>query len=148
MNEKLALFRPTADLKALETREALPFERGAPDAEPRIRRTYVTLERAIKFGKTVGCKGCERMAEGVKHSDNCHERFRKLLEDEALAKEARAKEKAKKSAPPTPSFEPPASAPPTTPDPPVPGAAGKVSSRGLSSPDSSAKHLSEENELD
>ena len=62
LNEKLALFRPMADLKALGAREALPFDQEAPDAKPRIRRTYVTLERAIKFGKTVGCKGCDRMA--------------------------------------------------------------------------------------
>ena len=29
-NEKLVLFRPTADLKALESREALPFENCSP----------------------------------------------------------------------------------------------------------------------
>ena len=27
----------------------------------RVRRTYVTLDRAFRFGKTVGCKGCDRM---------------------------------------------------------------------------------------
>ena len=50
---------------------------------------------ALEFGKTVGCKGCDRIAEGVKHSDACHERFRKLLEDEAVATAAREKEKEK-----------------------------------------------------
>ena len=118
LSEKLALFRPTADLKPLDTREALPFQKGAPEAIPRVRRTYVTLERAIKFGKTVGCKSCDRIAEGVKHSDACHERFRKLLEDGALARETGA------SVRPT---EPPPAAPSYIPDPPVPGAAGKVS---------------------
>ena len=58
----------------------------------------MTLERAIRFRKTVGCKGCEHIAEGVKHTDACHERFRKLLEVERFAKEA----KASKSIPSTP----------------------------------------------
>ena len=40
----------------------------------------MTLERAIKFGQTIGCKGCERIAEGVPHTEECHERFHKLLE--------------------------------------------------------------------
>ena len=59
---------------------ALPFEEGVPPTPGRVRRTYVTLDRAIRFGKTVGCKGCDRIAEGVKHSEACHERFRSLLE--------------------------------------------------------------------
>ena len=148
LNEKLALFRPTADLKAIESREALPFEKGAPEAKPRVRRTYVTLDRALKFGTTVGCKGCDRIAEGVKHSDACHERFRKLLEDEALAKAARDKERAKPSAPSAPSFEPPPSVPPDVPNPPVPGAAGRVSIEAFSCPGTTSQHFANEHELD
>ena len=52
----------------------------------------MTLERGIKLGKTVGCKGCPRIAEGVPHSDACHEKFRSLLEADRLAKEAKARE--------------------------------------------------------
>eukprot|EP00438_Fugacium_kawagutii_P025376 Skav223563 [mRNA] locus=scaffold34:198043:207130:- [translate_table: standard] len=74
---------------------ALPFEEGAPKTPARVRRTYITLERAIKFGKTVGCKGCERIAEGVKHSDACHERFRLLLEEESKKAKTEAEEKKK-----------------------------------------------------
>lgn len=60
---------------------ALPFdEEPAPPTPARVRKTYVTLDRAIRFGKTVGCRGCDRIAEGVRHSDVCHERFRVLLE--------------------------------------------------------------------
>ena len=44
-NRKLALFRPTAHSKTLEFREILLFDRGAPEAKPRVRRTSVTLER-------------------------------------------------------------------------------------------------------
>ena len=46
----------------------------------------MTLERAIKFGKTAGCRGCERIAEGVPHSDECHSRFGRLVEEERVAK--------------------------------------------------------------
>eukprot|EP00438_Fugacium_kawagutii_P007496 Skav230013 [mRNA] locus=scaffold1958:420290:428629:+ [translate_table: standard] len=74
---------------------ALPFEEGAPKTPSRVRRIYVTLERAIKFGKTAGCKGCERIAEGVKHSDACHERFRSLLEEESKKAKTGAEEKKK-----------------------------------------------------
>ena len=69
---------------------ALPFEEGAPPTPGRVRRTYVTLDRAIRFGKTVGCKGCDRIAEGVKHSEACHERFRSLLEKEKGEKQKEA----------------------------------------------------------
>jgi len=64
---------------------ALPFEEGsqAPRTPARSRKTYGTLDRAIKFGKTVGCRGCDRIAEGVRHSDACHERFRLCLEEES-----------------------------------------------------------------
>ena len=86
--EKLALFRPEARLPSLPAKDVLPFESGAPEPKVRTRRTYVTLERAIRFGKTVGCKGCDHIAEGVKHTDACHERFRVLLETEKLAKAA------------------------------------------------------------
>ena len=48
-----------------------------------------------EFGKTVGCKGCDRIAEGVRHTDECHARIEKALEDERLAKEA---EKSKRGA--------------------------------------------------
>ena len=58
---------------------------------------YVTLERCIRFGKTVGCKGCDRIAEGVRHSDECHARIGKLLEDERLAKESDSKKDKEKS---------------------------------------------------
>ena len=82
----LASLSPTPLLLKIEPGESLPFETGAPDPEVRKRRTYVTLERAIRFGRTVGCKGCDRKAEGIKHSDACHDRFAKLLEDERIAK--------------------------------------------------------------
>ena len=64
---------------------ALPFEEGvpAPETPARSRKTYITLDRAIRFGKTVGCKGCDRIAEGVRHSDACHERFRICFEEES-----------------------------------------------------------------
>ena len=66
---------------------ALPFEEGASPTPGRVRRTYVTLDRAIRFGKTVGCKGCDRIAEGVKHSEACHQRFRSWLEKEKVEKQ-------------------------------------------------------------
>ena len=77
----------------------------------------MTLERAIKYGKTPGCKGCERIAEGVPHSDACHERFRVCLEESRLAEEARAT----RSTPPT-------SVPmtPTTPAPETPAAGARI----------------------
>ena len=64
---------------------ALPSEEGsqAPRTPARPRKAYVTLDRAIKFGKTIGCRGCDRIAEGVRHSDACHERFRFCLEEES-----------------------------------------------------------------
>ena len=67
----------------------LPFDEGAQKTPSRVRRTYVTLDRAIRFGKTVGCLGCDRIAECVKHTDACHERFRLCLEEERkkIAKE-------------------------------------------------------------
>ena len=55
----------------------------------RKRRTYVTLDRAIRFEKTPGCRGCEKIAEGVPHTDACHERFGTLLENEKLASAAK-----------------------------------------------------------
>ena len=54
----------------------------------RKRRTYVTLERVIRFGKTVGCEACDRIAEGVRRTDECHARIDKALDDERIAKEA------------------------------------------------------------
>ena len=54
----------------------------------RKRRTYVTLERVIRFGKTVGCEACDRIAEGVRGTDECHARIDKALDDERIAKEA------------------------------------------------------------
>ena len=71
-------------------KNSLPFEEGAPPTPGRVRRTYVTLDRAFRFGKTVGCKGCDRIAEGVKHSEACHERFRSLLEKEKGEKQKEA----------------------------------------------------------
>ena len=62
---KLMLFKPGAELKSFETREALPFEGNAPKPLVRPRRTYVTLERAMRLGKTPGCKGCAKIAEGI-----------------------------------------------------------------------------------
>jgi len=41
------------------------------------------------FGKTVGCKGCARIAEGVRHTDACHARIEKALDDERIAKKLR-----------------------------------------------------------
>ena len=62
---KLMLFKPGAELKSFETREALPFEGNAPKPLVRPRRTYVTLERAMRLGKTPGCKGCAKVAEAI-----------------------------------------------------------------------------------
>ena len=105
---KLNLFKPTLELPAIERRDALPFEEGAPAPTVRRRRTYVTLERVIKYGKTPGCRGCERVAEGVPHTDECHERFRDLLEKD-------------RAIPPTPMSVPPTPAPaPSTPVPSTP----------------------------
>ena len=153
----LSLFCPKAELPALDTKEALPFEKGAPEPKPRQRRTYVTLERALRFGYTVGCRGCENIAEGVKHTDACHKRFRLLIENEELAKKARAAERAKGSATPkTPSFDalatPSFEAPPTpgarsSKDPaPVPGASNVVSSAATNSSGKQAE-ATEEHEL-
>ena len=77
------------DLKG-DPKIALSFEEGAPPTPGRVRRTYVILDRAIRFGKTVGCKGCDRITEGVKHSEACHERFRSLLEKEKGEKQKEA----------------------------------------------------------
>ena len=54
-------FQPTLELPAIERRDALPFEEGAPAPTVRKRRTYVILERVTKYGKTPGCRGCERV---------------------------------------------------------------------------------------
>ena len=45
--------------------------------------------------KTIGCKGCERIAEGVRHTDECHARIGRLLEEEKIAKEAESKKEEK-----------------------------------------------------
>ena len=87
---KLRLFSAKPSLPVLDPKDSLPFEGVAPSTPARKRRTYVTLERAIKYGKTPGCKGCDRIAEGVPHTEACHERFRTCLEEERLAAEARA----------------------------------------------------------
>ena len=60
---KLLLFKPGAEMKSFETREALPFEGNARKPLVRRRRSYVTLERAKRLGKTPGCKGCAKLAE-------------------------------------------------------------------------------------
>ena len=108
---KLQLFSERSELPQLGTKEALPFEGDAPPPVDRKRRTYVTLERAIKYGKTPGCKGCERIAKGIPHSETCHERFRICLEEERLAAEA----KAARSAQSTPAPETPRLPAPETP---------------------------------
>ena len=92
---RLALFSDEPGLPKFEPREALPFDEEVPEAPKRKRRAYVTLERVIRFGKTVGCKGCDRIAEGVRHTDECHARIEKALDDERIAKEA---EKSKREA--------------------------------------------------
>ena len=80
---------------------ALPFDEGAPPTPGRSRRTYVTLERVIRFGKTLGCKGCDHIAEGnAKHLHACHERFRALLEKERLENAKKAEEAVVIEAPP------------------------------------------------
>ena len=94
---KLMLFKPGTELKSIETREALPFEGNAPKPLVRPRRTYITLERAMRLGKTPGCKGCAKIAEGIPHSDECHERFNRLLEHEEAAEAEK-----RSSAPATP----------------------------------------------
>eukprot|EP00435_Cladocopium_sp_Y103_P060485 s1600_g22.t1 len=108
---KSQLFSEKPELPPLGTRDALPFEGDAPPPVVRKRRTYVTLERAIKYGKTPGCKGCERIAEGIPHTEACHERFRICLEEERLAAEA----KAARSSPSTPAPETPRLPAPETP---------------------------------
>ena len=92
---RLALFSDEPGLPKIEPREALPFDEEEPEVPKRKRRTYATLERVIRVGKAVGCKGCDRIAEGVRHTDECHARIEKALEDERLAKEA---EKSKREA--------------------------------------------------
>ena len=132
--QRLQLFSAKSTPTSISTRKALPFDDEVPDPVPRRKRTYVTLERAIKFGRTPGCKGCERISEGVPHSDACHDRFRVLLEDERLAQEAKAKAREEAAArgipmPPTPASRgtpvprTPGSGPaPSTPVPPTPAA--------------------------
>ena len=44
----------------------------------------MTLDRAIRFGKTPGCCGCDRIAEGAPHTYACHDRFGTLSENEEL----------------------------------------------------------------
>ena len=90
-NAQLSLFKPDIDLPIIDPREALPFGERPPIPEKRRRKAYITLERCIRFGKTVGCKGCDRIAEGVRHTDECHARIEKLLDDERLAKAAESK---------------------------------------------------------
>ena len=96
-NLQLALFKADRELLSIDPRESLPFGEDPPEPAKRKRRPYVTLERCIRFGKTVGCKGCDRIAEGVRHSDECHARIGKLLEDERLAKESDSKKDKEKS---------------------------------------------------
>ena len=50
---RLALFSDEPGLPKIEPREALPFDEEVPEVPKRKRRTYVTLERVIRFGKTV-----------------------------------------------------------------------------------------------
>ena len=57
--EKLSLFRPKAEPLSWDTKGALPFEKRAPEPKPRQRRTDVTLERALRFGYTMGCRVVE-----------------------------------------------------------------------------------------
>ena len=106
---KLNLFKPTLELPRIERRDALPFEDDAPALTVRRRLTYVTLERVIKYGKTPGCRGCERVAEGVPHSDECHGRFRGLLERD------RATPATPGSVPPTPAPSTPVPSTPVVP---------------------------------
>eukprot|EP00435_Cladocopium_sp_Y103_P033668 s1073_g8.t1 len=80
---------------------ALPFDEGAPPTPGRSRRTYVTLERVIRFGKTLGCKGCDNIAEGnAKHLNACHERFRSFFEKEQLENAKKADKAIAIEAPP------------------------------------------------
>ena len=61
-----------------EPKDILPLDESAPEPRVRSRRTYVTPDRMLKFG-------CEQIAAGseaYRHIDACHERLRKLLEDE------------------------------------------------------------------
>ena len=65
--------------ESFETREVLPFEGNAPKPLVRPRRTCVTLERAMRLGKTPRCKGCAEIASrafptqmnAMKDSINC-----------------------------------------------------------------------------
>ena len=87
---KLRLFSAKPSLPVLDPKDALPFEGVALLTPVRKRRTYVTLDRAVKYGKIPGCRGCDRIAEGIPHTEACHERFRVCVEEEGLAAEARA----------------------------------------------------------
>ena len=87
----------TFPLFEAQVSKLIPFEGNAPKPLVRPRRIYVTLERAMRLGKTPGCNGCAKIAEGVPHSDECHERFKRLLEHE---KAVEAKKRS--SAPATP----------------------------------------------
>ena len=55
-NSQLALFKADRELLSIDPRESLPFGEDPPEPAKRKRRPYVTLERCIRFGKTVGCK--------------------------------------------------------------------------------------------
>ena len=114
--QRLSLLMRRPSIPALEPRSSLPFDGPVTPVPTRKRRTYITLERAIKFGKTDGCRGCEKIAEGIPHSDKCHERFRVLLEEERLASEARAM----RSSPTTPAPDTPTVPVPPTPAPDTP----------------------------
>lgn len=87
---KINLFQPSIKLPIVKNRKALPFEGKAPPPMVKKKKTYVMLGRAIKFRKTVGCKGYEKIAEGVPHTDEYYERLKKFLESDRFAGKARA----------------------------------------------------------
>ena len=71
---------PSYDLKEVP----FPVEGGiaAPSTPvgPKSRRVYITADRIIKWKETPGCKACKGMAS--KHTDECRERFSRLVEAE------------------------------------------------------------------
>ena len=64
----------------------VPFPPDSGKAPPptsrdvKSRAVYITVERIIKFGETLGCKAC--LGNGSKHTDACHERFANLLKEQ------------------------------------------------------------------
>ena len=56
----------------------IPFSSISPDTRVR-RNEYITLDRVIKYGPSVGCKACAFSSEHSVHSPACRARFNALV---------------------------------------------------------------------